>query len=186
MARAAACAQKNVAHQVPVALAHLEKRHARIDAGVVDEHVDTTELAHDLRDHRLNTRGLCDVGLDEHGAPAGAADLLDDLVGRAAIVEIVHADVGAFTRERERDRTSDTLLGAGHQRHFSGEPHRLLLTPHELCRPSTNVLGSRRELIREEPMDKGIGLWLNIGSLILVAALVIDFVWVIKTALNAH
>jgi TM2 domain-containing membrane protein YozV len=34
-------------------------------------------------------------------------------------------------------------------------------------------------------MDKGIGLWLNIGSLILVAALVIDFIWVIKTALNA-
>ena len=34
-------------------------------------------------------------------------------------------------------------------------------------------------------MDKGIALWLNIGSLILVAALVIDFVWVIKTALSA-
>jgi hypothetical protein len=33
-------------------------------------------------------------------------------------------------------------------------------------------------------MDKGIGLWLNIGSLILVAALVIDFIWVIKTALS--
>jgi len=33
-------------------------------------------------------------------------------------------------------------------------------------------------------MDKGIGLWLNIGSAILIAALVIDFVWVIKTALN--
>jgi hypothetical protein len=34
-------------------------------------------------------------------------------------------------------------------------------------------------------MDKGIGLWLNIGSLILVAALVIDFIWVITTALSA-
>jgi len=34
-------------------------------------------------------------------------------------------------------------------------------------------------------MDKGIGLWLNIGSLILVAALVVDFIWVIKTALSA-
>ncbi len=34
-------------------------------------------------------------------------------------------------------------------------------------------------------MDKGIGLWLNIGSLILVVALVIDFIWVIKTALSA-
>jgi hypothetical protein len=35
-------------------------------------------------------------------------------------------------------------------------------------------------------MDKGIALWLNIGSAILIAALVIDFVWVIKTALNTH
>jgi hypothetical protein len=35
-------------------------------------------------------------------------------------------------------------------------------------------------------MDKGVGLWLNIGSLILVVALVIDFIWVISTALNAH
>ncbi len=33
---------------------------------------------------------------------------------------------------------------------------------------------------------KGIGLWLNIGTVILIAALVIDFVWVIKTALSAH
>jgi len=36
-------------------------------------------------------------------------------------------------------------------------------------------------------MDKkGLGLWLNIGSVILIAALVIDFVWVIKTALSVH
>jgi hypothetical protein len=33
--------------------------------------------------------------------------------------------------------------------------------------------------------EKGIGLWLDIGSVILVAALVIDFAWVISTALNA-
>ena len=34
-------------------------------------------------------------------------------------------------------------------------------------------------------MDKGVGLGLNIGSLILVVALVIDFVVVIRTALSA-
>ena len=33
----------------------------------------------------------------------------------------------------------------------------------------------------------GVGLWLNIGSLVLVAALVIDFIVVIRTALSvAH
>jgi hypothetical protein len=31
----------------------------------------------------------------------------------------------------------------------------------------------------------GVGLWLNIGSLILVAALVVDFIVVIRTALSA-
>ena len=34
--------------------------------------------------------------------------------------------------------------------------------------------------------EKGLGLWLNIGSVILIAALVIDFVCVIKTALSVH
>ena len=34
--------------------------------------------------------------------------------------------------------------------------------------------------------DKGIGLWLNVGTVILVAALVIDFVWVIRTAFSTH
>ena len=34
--------------------------------------------------------------------------------------------------------------------------------------------------------EKGTGLWLSIGSVILLAALVVDFVWVIKTALSVH
>ena len=34
-------------------------------------------------------------------------------------------------------------------------------------------------------MDKGVGLWLNIGSLILVVVLVIDFIVVIQNALSA-
>jgi len=34
--------------------------------------------------------------------------------------------------------------------------------------------------------EKGLGLWLNIGSVILIAALVVDFVRVIKTALSVH
>ena len=114
----------HVEHQIPVALAHLEQRHARIHAGVVDEHVDAAELADDLRDHRLRARGLRDVALDERGAPASATNLLGNLLGGAAIVEVVHADVGALARERQGDGTADSLLGAGHERHFPGEPHR--------------------------------------------------------------
>jgi hypothetical protein len=33
--------------------------------------------------------------------------------------------------------------------------------------------------------EKSIGLWLNLGSIILVAALVIDSAWVISTAFSA-
>jgi hypothetical protein len=33
--------------------------------------------------------------------------------------------------------------------------------------------------------EKSTALWLDLGSLILVVALVTDFVWVISTALNA-
>ena len=33
--------------------------------------------------------------------------------------------------------------------------------------------------------EKGIGLWLDLGSIILVVALVIDFAWVISTAFSA-
>jgi hypothetical protein len=34
--------------------------------------------------------------------------------------------------------------------------------------------------------NKGLGLWLNLGSLVLLAALVVDFYVVINAALHAH
>jgi hypothetical protein len=34
--------------------------------------------------------------------------------------------------------------------------------------------------------DRRLQLWLNLGSIMLVAALVVDFAWVITTALGAR
>jgi hypothetical protein len=34
--------------------------------------------------------------------------------------------------------------------------------------------------------EKALSLWLNIGTVILLAALVVDFAWVISTALSVH
>src|SRR5262249_41627728 len=104
----------------------------------------------------------------------------------AAVVEIVHADVGTLAGERQRDGTADTLLGARHQRHLAPESHRGLHDHRELCPLTTNVLGSRAETQpRREPMDKGVGLWLHIGPVLLAAALVVDFIWVIPPAPSA-
>ena len=34
--------------------------------------------------------------------------------------------------------------------------------------------------------DKGIPAWISLGSIVLIAALVVDFYVVFRTALNAH
>ena len=34
--------------------------------------------------------------------------------------------------------------------------------------------------------DRGIPAWINLGSVVLIAALVVDFFVVIRTALSAH
>jgi hypothetical protein len=34
--------------------------------------------------------------------------------------------------------------------------------------------------------EKALSLWLNIGTVILLAALVVDFAWVISAALSVH
>ena len=113
----------DVEDEVPVALAHLEQRHPRIDARVVDEDVEGAELARDPRDHLPRLGHARDVGLDEHRAPAGRADLVRRLLGRGAIVEVVDPHVGAVAGERERDGAPDPLLGAGDERDLSPEPH---------------------------------------------------------------
>lgn len=34
--------------------------------------------------------------------------------------------------------------------------------------------------------DKGVPMWINLGSIVLIAALVVDFFVVLRAALNAH
>jgi hypothetical protein len=46
--------------------------------------------------------------------------------------------------------------------------------------------GSTRRQGGESMADKGIPAWINIGSIVLLAALVVDFFVVIRAALTAH
>jgi hypothetical protein len=34
--------------------------------------------------------------------------------------------------------------------------------------------------------DKGVPMWINLGSIVLIAALAVDFFVVLRTALSAH
>ena len=122
----------DVEDHVPVGLAHFEERHARIHTRIVDEDVEPPELAQDLRDHRLGIRGPCDIGLHEHRAPAGRADLPYHRLGRRAIVQVIDGDIRALARERQGDPAPDALLGAGDQRDLSSKPHRCLRPPSAL------------------------------------------------------
>ena len=113
----------DIEDEVPVTLAHLEERHARVDPRVVDEDVEATQRVDDARDHLLRLDGPRDVGLHHHGTDAGLADLLHRLLGRRAIIEVIDADIGAVAGEREGDGPPDPLLGAGDERDLSLEPH---------------------------------------------------------------
>ncbi len=113
----------DVEHVVPVGLGHGQEFHAREDPRVVDEDPGRSQLARHGVDHRLRVPGPRDVALD-HGRPAPCrAHLAGDPLGGAAVVQVVHADVGPVLRERHRDGASDALLGARDERDLTDETH---------------------------------------------------------------
>ena len=108
---------------VPVALAHLQQRHAGIDAGIVDQDVGRSELANSLGHHRLDLGQLGDIGLYQVGAAARGLYLGRDGLGARPVVEPGESHVGSLPGQCRRDRRPDALLGARHERHFPGQFH---------------------------------------------------------------
>ena len=110
-----------------------------------------------------------DVGVNYLDDRPAAEKLLQEIRGAGRRAALVQADVARP----------------------AGTPRRPAARDHhgrELCRPAAKYARvAPRNSTRREPMDdKGLGLWLNIGSLILIAALVVDFYVVINAALHAH
>ena len=88
------------------------------------------------------------------------------------------------TQRRLRD-----LGGPGSSRHAStlAEPpgHGKFAPPAGLVPRPVPAYGASRD--KEDSMaDNVIPAWINLGTLVLLAALVADFAWVFTTAINAH
>ncbi len=85
---------------------------AAVDAGIVDQDRDLTDLARDLLGDREAILALRHVERETLGFTAGTADL----AGRVACglgVDVEQHDARALTREAGRDRAADAGGGAG-------------------------------------------------------------------------
>src|SRR6185503_10573925 len=93
---------------------------ARVDAGVVDQYVDTAELLGGAVGHRLRTLDRRDVAKQPDGGPAGDADLVDRALHALGIAP-AGGDNRALGGETIRDRAADAARCAGHDCAFACE-----------------------------------------------------------------
>ena len=94
----------DVDHRVEVALRHVPERGVRLDAGVVDEHVETAERLGAFGDQPLHVGDVAEVGLDAGAAPAERPDLPRAPPRRPLrVAVVVDDDIGAFLRQSNGD-----------------------------------------------------------------------------------
>ncbi len=96
-----------------------QRRRHRRDAGVVDEHVDTTELGDGRVDERRALVPVADVAAHGQGPPAARADVGRDRLARVELAARDH-DVGARVRETESHGAAETLATAGDDDDLAG------------------------------------------------------------------
>ena len=89
-----------------------------VDAGVVDEDVETTVVLDCGVDNTLRLARLRDITLDSDGLAAGLLDGVDSGIGARFARGVVDDDGGAFRREGFGNGGSDSLGCAGHDGDF--------------------------------------------------------------------
>src|SRR5690606_117828 len=89
--------------------------------GVVDEHVEATELRDDLLDGLLAEPRVSDVALDQQRAPALGLDVALHLLGVLVLLEVEDRHVGALLREVDRHGAADAAVAAGDRRDLALE-----------------------------------------------------------------
>ena len=92
-----------------------------VDAGVVDENVETAEVLDGRVDDALGFGGLGDVAADGDGLATGGGDGGDDGFGAGLAGGVVDDDGCAFGGERLGDGGADTLGCAGDDCDFACE-----------------------------------------------------------------
>src|SRR6266481_8998820 len=97
----------------PVLACNLQEWLRLGDAGVVDQHVDSAQLAHRTRDELLDLVVVTHVGAAEENA----APELFDLIGRGRgrfLVDLGEANIGALARKAERYLLADSASRSAH------------------------------------------------------------------------
>jgi len=108
---------------VPVALRHFEEGDPREHPGIVDQHVDRTELFLGGRHHHLHLLYLAHVSLDQDGAPSARTYLISHTLGGSFVIEPVDRNVGTGGSKLQRHRAANPLLRPRDQNRFARELH---------------------------------------------------------------
>src|SRR5690606_13062279 len=107
----------------PLLVGELEERHDGLDARVVDEDVDGTELLPHAVDHGLDVGPARDVALHGDRPAAAAPDVGSGFLGLRGLADVVDGDVGALLGEDLGDAAADAAAAAGDERNLVLESH---------------------------------------------------------------
>jgi hypothetical protein len=92
---------------------HLREGGVLLQARVVHQDVEPAERRQGCVEQRLHIVFLGDVGLDGNRPAPHRLDLVDHPLRAAEAGGVVHGDVGAGRRERQRNTCADARTGAG-------------------------------------------------------------------------
>src|SRR3954451_11081009 len=162
--------QVRVDDLVPLLVLELDREPVGGDAGVVDEREHRAELCLELGEEVVGDAvGIGYVALDGDGLAAGFLDRLDGLLGALLVGAVVDSDVPAVGGQRDRDRGTDALGGAGDEcggvvrsglLAHAGPPHSRTAPPHVTPAPtaatSTVSPGCSRSSSRANASASGI------------------------------
>ncbi|MNE22444.1 hypothetical protein D3C80_1156530 [compost metagenome] len=99
---------------VHVFQAHLAFQHA----GVVDQHVQASELPVQVFEHAQHLRFIAHVGAKGQGATAAGLDLAHQRLGRLPLLAVVDAQGVAALRRQAGGGSADAAAGTGDEHDF--------------------------------------------------------------------
>ena len=120
--RAEECSlQVDPQYAIPVALGEFVPLAMKEYGSIVNQDIKLAEFLVGGSKQVANLCGPRNVGANGHCSDAHSLDLTNGFHGLGARAVIVHRDVGARTRQGERDNLSDPPGGTGHQSHAAAQ-----------------------------------------------------------------